>query len=86
MAALRVVEALRHYAATHDGKLPDNLSRLSETPIANDPFTGKPFGYERADDGVGFRLIAPDVERPAFDEKRGQWSRGIDWQVRLKQP
>jgi hypothetical protein len=44
IALLRHVEALRHYAAGHDGKLP---ARLSDIPIPSpsDPFTGKPFRY-----------------------------------------
>ena len=44
--ALRVVEAIRHYAATHDSQLPESLTRIVDTPIPDDPFTGKPFRYE----------------------------------------
>jgi hypothetical protein len=43
---LRHVEALRLYAAEHDGTLPARLSEIS-VPLADDPFTGKPFRYER---------------------------------------
>src|SRR5262249_60322398 len=32
LSALRVVEALRMYAAAHDGKLPDKLSDVTEGP------------------------------------------------------
>jgi hypothetical protein len=42
---LRHVEALRMYAAAHDGKLPAKLSDCG-VPLPNDPFTGKPFRYE----------------------------------------
>jgi hypothetical protein len=42
---LRHVEALRMYAAEHGGALPAKLSDLS-VPLPDDPFTGKPFGYE----------------------------------------
>ena len=45
IALLRAVEALRLYAAAHDGKLPEKLSDVP-VPLPPDPFTGKPFRYE----------------------------------------
>jgi hypothetical protein len=42
---LRCVEALRLYAAAHDGKLPAKLSDCP-VPLPADPFTGKPFAYK----------------------------------------
>ena len=45
IALLRHVEALRLYAAEHDGTLPAKLSEIS-VPLPDDPFTGKPFRYE----------------------------------------
>jgi hypothetical protein len=42
---LRCVEALRLYAAAHDGKFPGKLSDVS-VPLPSDAFTGKPFQYE----------------------------------------
>ena len=47
IAALRVVEAVRLYAANHDGGLPESLDQIKTVPIPNDPFTGKPFEYRR---------------------------------------
>jgi hypothetical protein len=44
IALLRHVEALRLYAAEHDGKLPEKLSDIA-VPLPADPFTGKPFPY-----------------------------------------
>jgi hypothetical protein len=41
---LRYVEALRLYAARHDGKLPAKGSDLTVPPPI-DPVTGKPFVY-----------------------------------------
>ena len=41
---MRHVEALRLYAAGHDGKLPAKLSDIS-VPLPVDPVTGKPFDY-----------------------------------------
>jgi hypothetical protein len=45
IALLRHVEALRLYAAAHDGRLPEELADLP-VPLPSDPFTGKPFVYE----------------------------------------
>ncbi len=44
IALLRHVEALRLYAAEHDGKLPEKLADVP-VPLPTDPFTGKPFHY-----------------------------------------
>lgn len=44
IAMLRHVEALRMYAAEHDGKLPEKLDDIP-LPLPDDPFTGKPFRY-----------------------------------------
>jgi hypothetical protein len=41
----RIVEALRLYAASHDGRLPDRLADVSEVPIPSDPVTGGDFTY-----------------------------------------
>jgi hypothetical protein len=45
IALLRHVEALRLYAADHDGKLPATLDEVA-VPLPVDPFTGKPFLYK----------------------------------------
>jgi hypothetical protein len=42
---LRHVEAIRLYAADHDGKVPAQLSDI-QLPLPVDPFTGKPFIYK----------------------------------------
>jgi hypothetical protein len=44
-AVIRIIEAVRLYAASHDGALPPNLEALSESPAPLDPATGTPFGY-----------------------------------------
>lgn len=49
IALLRHVEALRLYAAEHEGKLPDKLSDCT-VPLPDDPFTGKPFRYKKDGD------------------------------------
>jgi len=49
---LRLIEALRLYAAEHDGRLPKSLGELqARTPIPTDVVTGKPPEY-RTGDGV----------------------------------
>ncbi len=51
VAALEVLEALRLYAAAHDGRLPEALSDIKDVPVPLDPFVGEPFHYAR--DGRG---------------------------------
>ena len=55
-AAVQTVEAVRCYAASHDGSPPPNLEALTETPAPRDPVTGDPFTYTV--DGAGFTLTA----------------------------
>jgi hypothetical protein len=50
IAALRCVEAVRLYAAAHDGKLPPSLAEIKDAPVPLDPVTGKPFDYHVAGD------------------------------------
>jgi hypothetical protein len=45
IALLRCVEALRLYAAAHDGKLPAKLADCP-VPLPDDPIAGKPFRYQ----------------------------------------
>jgi len=47
-AMLRTIEALRMYAAAHDGRGPKRLEDITEVPVPSDPLTGKPLIY-RAD-------------------------------------
>jgi hypothetical protein len=46
IALLRCAEALRLYAAGHDGKLPAALADVKNLPLPVDPATGQPFRYE----------------------------------------
>ena len=44
---LKIIEAIRYYAAIHGGRLPESLEAIKEVPVATvDPMTGKPFGYK----------------------------------------
>ena len=46
LAALRCVEAVRMYAAAHDGRCPESLADIRRVPVPLDPISGKPFGYK----------------------------------------
>ena len=61
IAMLRHVEALRLYAADHDGKLPAKLSDVG-VPLPVDAFTGKPFRYELIDGVAHVRGSPPKGE------------------------
>jgi hypothetical protein len=63
--SLRVIEALRIYAANHDGQLPASLSDVTEVPIPLNPATGQPFAYKLE----GATAI---LELPASDGIRNQ--------------
>ncbi len=57
LAVLRIVEALRFYAAAHQGQLPASLDDIRDVPIPVDPLTGKAFDYRR--EGERARLSGP---------------------------
>ena len=55
--ALRTLEAIRDYAANHDGKAPATLADLKDLPLPTDVSTGSPFIYQLST--KGFILDAP---------------------------
>jgi hypothetical protein len=59
--ALRCLEAIRAYAAAHEGKLPGALDEIKDVPIPLDPATGKAFAYKVSGDKA--TLEAPAVGR-----------------------
>jgi hypothetical protein len=61
IAALRCVEAIRLYAAAHDGKLPATLDTIKEVPLPIDPATGKAFQYRVS--GQRATVFAPPPPR-----------------------
>jgi hypothetical protein len=66
LASLRCVEAIRLYAAAHQGKLPASLKDIEEVPVPADPFTGQPFGYTLT--ATGAVLTAPQLpEHPLYN-------------------
>jgi hypothetical protein len=58
IALLRHVEAIRMYAAAHNGALPARLSDVP-VPLPDDPFTGKRFQYEQTGGTAHIRATAP---------------------------
>ncbi len=46
IAILRCVEAIRMYAADHEGRLPGALAAITQVPVPLDPLRGEPFHYE----------------------------------------
>jgi hypothetical protein len=46
ICALRVIEALRDYAARHGNQPPASLEQITDLPIPSDPVAGKPFSFE----------------------------------------
>ena len=42
----QTIEAIRLYAAGHQGSLPPSLDAITEAPVPIDPVTGKPFNYK----------------------------------------
>ena len=59
VSALQCIEALRHYAAAHDGKLPTQLSEITEVQAPDDPTSEKPFGYRSEGSGAVLEVPVP---------------------------
>ncbi len=66
---LQCVEAIRHYAATHDGQLPETLSDISQMEVPKDVLSGKAFEYHRTSTGAVLKSTIPEggSERDAFN-------------------
>jgi hypothetical protein len=47
LAALQSVEAIRSYAASHKGQLPQTLAEITEVSLPKDPINGQAFRYSR---------------------------------------
>ena len=74
-AALTAVEALRSYAADHGGRLPEKLADVTDTPVPDNPVTGRPFEY-RLENGVA---ALGDHSPPLAD-------RPLEYTVRVRPP
>jgi len=69
IAALRIVEAIRLYAAAHDGKLPNSLAEIKDVTIPVDPLTGKAFEYEIIENTAVLKGAIPPEEKT----RPGEW-------------
>ena len=58
--ALQCVEAIRHYAAMHDSRLPEKLSDITDLELPKDVFNDKPFEYRRTDKGAVLQSQMPE--------------------------
>ncbi len=76
LAALQTIEAIRIYAATHQGRLPATLAEMTDPPAPITPITGRLLQYEV--DGNTFTVNAPAPE--GFDV-----SKGVRYIVTMKQ-
>ncbi len=47
LAILQSVEAIRSYAASHQGQLPQTLAEITEVSVPKDPMSGATFRYAR---------------------------------------
>ncbi len=61
---LQCVEAIRHYAATHDGQLPENLSDINQIEVPKDVMSGKAFEYRRTSAGAVLKSVMPEGGGP----------------------
>ena len=77
VAALQCVEALRLYAAVHDGRFPKELSTITEVPVPSDPVLQKPFVYRSTGSGAV-------LEAPAPEGATGKWD-AIRYELSLKE-
>jgi hypothetical protein len=75
LALLQCVEAIRSYAASHAGQLPQSLAEIKEVSIPNDPMCGAAFRYSR----TGATAVLESTV-PAGGEKRDE----VRYQITVK--
>jgi hypothetical protein len=61
IAMFRIIEALRDYAAHHDGQPPERLEQITDLPIPLDPITGKDFSYHVEGQTAILEALAPPL-------------------------
>jgi hypothetical protein len=75
LAALRAVEALRIFAAAHDGKLPEKLGDITEVPVPGNSGTGQAFEYHLEGDTATLVSQVPGETDP---------KNGIRYRVKIR--
>lgn len=63
LAALQTIEALRLYAARHNGPLPQRLGQIQDITVPMDPITNKPFIYKAGSGGATLSGPLPEGGR-----------------------
>ncbi|HCO95495.1 MAG TPA: hypothetical protein DIU00_16365, partial [Phycisphaerales bacterium] len=51
---------IRHYAATHNGQLPEKLNDISQMEVPMDMLSDKPFEYRRTATGAVLQSAIPE--------------------------
>ncbi len=59
LAALQCVEAIRSYAASHGGQLPQTLADITEVSVPKDPMSGAAFRYTRTGSAAVLESATP---------------------------
>ena len=78
--ALRIIEAIRHFLATHDGKLPASLADIETLSIPMDPLTDEPFEWRV--DGNTATLRA--VFLPVVPQKNNSTEHRISFRLQVE--
>ncbi len=83
IAALRIIEAVRHYLAEHDGKLPATLDEVDGAPIPRDPLMDQPFIWQI--DGKTALLKAPSLpDRILAPDSSAQGNSQVQYRLRVE--
>jgi hypothetical protein len=78
LEGVRCLEAIRLYAAAHDGKLPRSLKDVTEIPVPVDPMTHKPFEYQTH--GEKASLASPPLP------DKGAYDRPVIYVLEMRRP
>jgi hypothetical protein len=65
LAVLQTVEAIRSYAASHKGQLPQTLAEITEVSVPKDPLSGQAFRYSR----TGVTAVLESPARPGGEKR-----------------
>lgn len=76
--ALRIVEAIRAFAAANGGTLPSALDEIKEVPVPLDSFTGKPFDYSVTNEVATLSAQGIEIE--------GRVAAGIQYRLSVRPP
>ncbi len=70
LAAMQTIEAIRLYAAAHEGRLPAALADIQEVPVPINPMTGEPFPYKSNGDSAVLEAPSPEGLRNSVNDYR----------------